>query len=87
MIYAQHFTTAETLEHQRREAELDQWTKELAEWQNVIGIHLGVWRRNGGSPALRSKIEEAGREYGIRLQAIMDASPPRLTAPAKNRYT
>jgi hypothetical protein len=74
VIYAQQFMTAEMLEHQRREAEIDQWMKELVEWQGVIAINLGTWRRNGPSEALRQRIEEAGREYGIRLRNIMDAS-------------
>lgn len=85
--YAQTGYTAESYERERqRNQEMADLYKSLSDWQAVFRTRLEMWGRHGPSPALRASIAEAAKEIGDIVDAIMNATPPMLSAPAKNRY-
>jgi hypothetical protein len=60
-----------------------QLVKEISEWQAVIVLQLEQLIRGAPPDGIRQRIAEASEEYGVRLRAIMEAEPYRLTGPTR----
>jgi hypothetical protein len=85
--YGVHRTEAERAADNHRR-DIEQCLKELAEWQSVILIALGIQIRSGATKATDAQLDNACAEYGKRFTAIRDyTSAYRLAAPAPNRYS
>jgi hypothetical protein len=57
--------------------------KEIGQWQAVIVSQLEQYVRGADPKGVRERIAEASNEYGIRLKAIMNSSPPRISGPSQ----
>ena len=77
-----HETEAERAAAQRQRERL-QLVKEIGEWQAVIVLQLEQLVRGAPPDRIRSRISEASREYGVRLEALLEAEPYRLTGPSR----
>jgi hypothetical protein len=76
-------TEAERAADQHRR-DLEQQLKELAQWQGVIVGQLEQLIRGAPPDRIRARINEASREYGIRLKALLESgSSYQITGPSR----
>jgi hypothetical protein len=67
----------------KKQRDAMQLVKEIGEWQQVIVGQLEQLIRGAPPDRIRKRIQEASSEYGIRLAALLEAEPYRLTGPSR----
>jgi hypothetical protein len=84
MAYVQYgYESADERAAAERQREALQLIKEIGQWQQVIVSQLEMLIRGSPPDAIRKRIAEASKEYGVRLEALLGAEPYRLTGPRR----
>jgi hypothetical protein len=66
-----------------RQRDAMQLIKEIGQWQAVIIGQLEQLVRGAPPDRIRTRISEASREYGVRLEMLLGVEPYRLKGPGR----